>query len=170
MYAIFFAGLQQSESLLGEIKLWVCRYCCNEHIGIRPQDFQNDMRIKMMFEFTIEDFLSPSVSCFPSASVLTSLVDLRCAEALSLTTRGQWETWWAWFKTSSPSQDFSQETLCPLTGANILETKSMWLRPFLNHIKAMERKRQKDLEKENAPHTPAPKVKTEPKSARRSKW
>ena len=60
-------------------------------------------------------------------------------------------------------------TLCPLVG-NMVETKSMWLRPFLNHIKAMERKRQKDLEKENAPNTPAPKVKSEPKSSRRSKW
>ena len=44
------------------------------------------------------------------------------------------------------------------------------LRPFLQHIKNLERKRQRDMEKEEAPRTPAPtRVKTEPKAAPRSR-
>ena len=45
------------------------------------------------------------------------------------------------------------------------------LRPFLNHIKAQERKRMKDMEKEEAPtpRTPASRVKAEPKASLRGR-
>jgi len=41
-------------------------------------------------------------------------------------------------------------------------------RPFINHIKAAEKKRARDAEK-TEPNTPAPKVKTEPKGGRRAR-
>jgi hypothetical protein len=43
------------------------------------------------------------------------------------------------------------------------------LRPFLQHIKNAERKRMREMEKEEAPRTPAPRVKQEPKAAPRSR-
>ena len=43
------------------------------------------------------------------------------------------------------------------------------LRPFLNHIKAQERKRVKDMEKDENPRTPATRVKAEPKASSRGR-
>lgn len=96
------------------------------------------------------------INVYPWHVLLLSL--LRCAMALNMATRAQ--------------QDSQLCDWCNLS----IKHAGFDLRPFVSHIKSMQRKKQKELEKAECPQTPPPKaVKQEPKakataSGRKGKW